>query len=135
MAVSKKIMVDGNEVLFRASAAVPRMYRIKFGRDIYKDLRALEKGVGEGDEESSNLDLFSLELFENIAFIMAKHADPQGVPSEPDEWLEQFNTFSIYQILPQLIDLWGLNVATQVESKNDEVTYAVKASQSDMDRF
>lgn len=48
---------------------------------------------------------------------MAKHADPAGVPSEPDEWLEQFNTFSIYQILPQLIELWGLNVQTQVDAK------------------
>jgi len=48
---------------------------------------------------------------------MAKHADPKGVPSEPDEWLEQFNTFSIYQILPELIDLWGLNVQTQVDAK------------------
>ena len=119
MAVTKKIEIDGKEIEFRASAAVPRMYRIKFGRDVYKDLRSLEKGVGEGDEESSNLDLFSLEMFENIAFIMAKHADPKGVPSEPDEWLEQFNTLSMYQILPQLIDLWGLNVAKQVESKQN----------------
>lgn len=41
------------------------------------------------------------------------------VPSEPDEWLEQFNTFSIYQILPQLIELWGLNVQTQVDARKN----------------
>ena len=58
-------------------------------------------------------------MFENIAFIMAKHASPDTVPSEPDEWLEQFNTFSIYQILPQLIELWGLNVQTQVEARKN----------------
>lgn len=28
-----------------------------------------------------------------------------------------FNTFSIYQVLPQLIELWGLNVQTDVEAK------------------
>ena len=117
MAVTKKIEIDGQEVEFRASAAVPRMYRIKFGRDIYKDLRQLETSVGENDEDASGLDLFSLEMFENIAFIMAKHASPDTVPSEPDEWLEQFNTFSIYQILPQLIELWGLNVQTQVDAR------------------
>jgi len=66
MAVTKTIEIDGKEVVFRASAAVPRLYRIKFGRDIYKDLRALEKGVGDGNEESSDLDLFSLELFEKL---------------------------------------------------------------------
>ena len=119
MAVTKKIEIDGQEVEFRASAAVPRMYRIKFGRDIYKDLRQLETSVGENDEDASGLDLFSLEMFENIAFIMAKHASPDAVPSEPDEWLEQFNTFSIYQILPQLIELWGLNVQTQVDARKN----------------
>lgn len=119
MAVTKKIEIDGHEVEFRASAAVPRMYRIKFGRDIYKDLRQLETSVGENDEDASGLDMFSLEMFENIAFIMAKHASPDTVPSEPDEWLEQFNTFSIYQILPQLIELWGLNVQTEVEARKN----------------
>ena len=119
MAVTKKIEIDGKEVEFRASAAVPRLYRLKFGRDIYKDLRMLEKSVGENDEDDSSLDLFSLEMFENIAFIMAKHASPSTVPSEPDEWLEEFSTFSIYQILPQLIDLWGLNVQTQVAARKD----------------
>nr|DAS45038.1 MAG TPA: tail assembly chaperone protein [Caudoviricetes sp.] len=119
MAVTKKIEIDGQMVEFRASAAVPRLYRIKFGRDIYKDLRSLEKSVGDNDEESSSLDLFSLEMFENIAYIMAKHAHPDQVPDTPDEWLENFNTFSIYQILPQLIELWGLNVQTEVEARKN----------------
>lgn len=77
MAVTKKIEIDGKEVTFKASAAVPRLYRIKFGRDIYKDLRQLEKSVGENDEDNSNLDLFSLEMFEDLAWLMARHADLQ----------------------------------------------------------
>ncbi|MCD8106868.1 MAG: hypothetical protein LUE20_02750 [Oscillospiraceae bacterium] len=118
MAVTKTINIDGINTTFRASAAIPRIYRIKFGRDIYKDLRSLEKSVGDGDEENSNLDMFSLEMFEDLAWVMAKHADP-SVPDSPDEWLEQFNTFSIYQVLPQLIELWGLNTQTQAESKQN----------------
>ena len=39
----------------------------------------------------------------------------------PDEWLDQFNTFSIYEILPQIISLWGVNVEQQVESKKNLV--------------
>lgn len=116
MAIQKNITIDGIDVPFKASAAVPRLYRLKFRRDIYQDFAALQKSVGENTEESSALDIESLEVFENIAYIMAKHADPV-VPASPDEWLEQFNTFSIYEILPQLIDLWGLNVETQVKSK------------------
>lgn len=118
MSIMKKVEIDGKQVPFKASAAIPRIYRIKFNRDIYKDLRSLEKAVGEGDENNSNLDLFSLEMFENIAYIMAKHADP-NIPDSPEEWLDEFNTFSIYQVLPSIIELWGLNVQTEVESKKN----------------
>ena len=79
MSIVKKVGIDGKEVLFKASAAIPRIYRLKFQRDIYKDLRILEKSIGEGDEEHSNLDLFSLEMFENFAYIMARHADRYGL--------------------------------------------------------
>lgn len=118
MSIVRKVEIDGKQVPFKASAAIPKIYRIKFNRDIYKDLRSLEKAVGEGDEENSNLDLFSLEMFENIAYVMAKHADP-NIPDTPEEWLDEFNTFSIYQVLPSIIELWGLNVQTEVESKKN----------------
>ena len=118
MSIVRKVEIDGKQVPFKASAAIPRIYRIKFNRDIYKDLRSLEKAVGEGDEEKSNLDLFSLEMFENIAYVMVKHADP-NIPDTPEEWLDEFNTFSIYQVLPSIIELWGLNVQTEVESKKN----------------
>ena len=116
MGLTKKVTIDGTEVAFKASAAIPRIYRVKFHRDIYKDLRALEKAVGKNSEDDSGLDVFSLEMFENIAYIMAKHADP-SIPDTAEEWLDQFNTFSIYQVLPELIELWGLNVQTDVQSK------------------
>ena len=116
MGMTRNITIDEREVAFKASAAIPRIYRLKFGRDIYRDLAALEKNVGENEEGKSTLDLVSLEMFENIAYVMAKHADP-SIPNTPEEWLDEFNTFSIYQVLPQLIDLWGLNVQTDAEAK------------------
>lgn len=125
MGIRKDIEIDGQKVAFKASAAIPRIYRLKFQRDIYKDLAVLEKSIGDGKEESSNLDIFSLEMFENIAFIMAKHANP-SIPDTPEEWLDNFNTFSIYQVLPQLIELWGLNVKTDVEAKKNFVRQSVK---------
>ena len=125
MSIVKKIEIDGQMVAFKASAAIPRIYRLKFQRDIYKDLRSLEKSIGDGDEENSNLDLFSLEMFENIAYVMAKHADG-SIPDTPEEWLDGFNTFSIYQVLPELIELWGLNVQTDIEAKKNFVQQSVK---------
>lgn len=119
MGIVKKIDIDGVEVAFKASAAIPRIYRLKFQRDIYKDIVVLEKSIDDSDPENSNLDTFSLEMFENIAFIMAKHADA-NIPDTVEDWLDQFNTFSIYQVLPQLIELWGLNIKTDAEAKNFE---------------
>ena len=64
MSMIKQIEIDGKQVAFMASAAIPRIYRMKFQRDIYKDLKELEKSMGKNREESSNLDMFSLEMFE-----------------------------------------------------------------------
>ncbi|MBD5143060.1 MAG: hypothetical protein HDT22_05535 [Ruminococcus sp.] len=118
MAIKKNIMIDGKEIPFKASAAVPRLYRLKFRRDIYKDLKDLKTNVNPEDKENSSLDIESLEMFENVAYIMAQHADPT-IASSPDEWLEQFNVFSIYEILPKLLELWGMNIEQQVESKKN----------------
>lgn len=126
MGIKKNILIDGKEVPFKASAAVPRLYRLKFGRDIYRDFASLEDSVRQDakkhaneEEKQSTLDIKSLEMFENIAYIMARHADPENVPNNPDEWLEQFEMFSIYEVLPQLMELWGFNIATQVQAKKN----------------
>ena len=36
--ITKTINIDGQEVLFAASAAIPRIYRIQFKRDIFQDM-------------------------------------------------------------------------------------------------
>lgn len=121
MSMKRNIVIDGQEVAFRASAAISRIYRMRFHRDIFKDLKDLEKGIDKNNLENSSLDLFSLEMFENIAYVMAKHADP-SIPDTPEEWLDGFNTFSIYQVLPQIIELWGLNTQTEVQVKKLRTT-------------
>ncbi len=119
MAVTKKIEIDGNLVEFKASAAIPRIYRNRFGRDVYKDLATLSDAVGANDQEASNLDNFSLEMFEDLAFVMYAAAHPDEHYDSPDEWLDNFQTFSIYQILPELIDLWGMNTKTTVPAEKN----------------
>ena len=119
MGMKKTIEIDGKQVQFKASAAIPRIYRVKYGRDIFKDLMKLEKAMKQNNAEDSGFDTFSLETFENIAYLMAKHADP-SLPDTAEEWLDEFSVFSIYQVLPEIIELWGLNVQTQsVSKKND----------------
>lgn len=112
----RTVEIAGKQVSFKASAAIPRIYRIKFGRDIFKDLinlRGIVKDSEEGEITLSNADL---EIFENVAYLMAKHADPTQ-PDNIDDWLDQFEMFAIYEVLPVILDLWSVNIATQVESK------------------
>lgn len=119
----KKVEIDGREVEFKASAAVPRIYRMKFRRDLFVDLQKLAKSVkkkGKNEEkESSEIPIEDLEMFENIAYIMAQHADPQNVPSDIMDWLEQFDTFSIYKVLPAILDLWNMNEETKSQAKKN----------------
>ena len=116
MAITNMILIDGQEVPFKASAAVPRLYRARFGRDLFRDLNDLVKDINTNDENNSMLSIDSLEVFENIAFIMARYADPT-IPDTPEAWLDRFETFSIYQVLPAILKLWGINVETDVENK------------------
>lgn len=116
MAIIKSIEIDGRMVAFNASAAVPRIYRAKFGRDLFADLEKLMSSVNGGSEAESSLTMETLEMFEDIAYTMAKHADPT-VPETPEAWLDEFNIFSIYAILPQIVEMWRLNSMTTSESK------------------
>lgn len=123
----KTLTISGIECNFKSSAAIPRMYRLKFGRDVFVDLQKLKKQVEISEKlkeetggDSSSLPIDSLEIFENIAFLMHKHGDPTQ-PSEIDEWLEQFETFSIYKVLPEILEMWGLeNKQMSVSKKETE---------------
>ena len=85
MAIKKNITIDGIEVPFKASASLPRLYRAKFRKDIFKDFSALKNSVDENDEENSRLGIESLEVFEGVTWCMTKHTDPEEVPDDPDE--------------------------------------------------
>ena len=118
--LEKTVLVSGKEVRFRSSAAVPRLYRIKFKRDIFKDLSKLEASYKGKTEDGAEIQIEDLEIFENVAYIMAWHADPT-IPGTIEEWLDEFEMFSIYEILPEILDLWGTNLVTDIESKKNGI--------------
>lgn len=119
----KALTIDGRQVTFRATAAVPRLYRIRFRRDIMQDMGEIQaalKKAEESDDPGSNIPPRLLDMFENVAFIMARHGDPENTPDSPEEWLDQFNTFSVYEIFPQILELWDLNTETQADPKKNK---------------
>ena len=116
--IEKTIDICGQEVRFRSSATIPRLYRIKFKRDIFRDLTKLEKAYSKKAKDDEDIEIDDLEIFENVAYIMAYHADP-AIPKSIDEWLDQFEMFSIYQVLPEILELWGSNMMTDIQSKKE----------------
>ena len=134
--MKKVITISGIDCRMKSSAAIPRMYRLKFGRDIFVDMNGLKKQLEtqeklkaemkkqaeengeEFDEDSvgSVLPIQSLEMFENIAYLMHKHGDAKQ-PDDIDEWLEQFETFDIYKVFPEILEMWSLENTTKSTPK------------------
>lgn len=114
--IKREIVVSGKPVMFRSSATVPRLYRAKFKRDIFRDLSRLEKSFKANAENGDEFAIDDLEIFENLAYIMAYHAD-NSIPQDINEWLDQFEIFSIYEIMPDLLAMWSENVQTDVAAK------------------
>ena len=123
--LEKTVTIGDKEVRFRSSATIPRLYRIKFKRDIFKDLSKLEASYIKKKNEDGSFAIEDLEIFENVAYIMAYHAD-HSIPDNIDDWLDQFEMFSIYEILPEILELWGSNLVTDVASKKNSSAAAVK---------
>lgn len=120
--MEKTVKIDGKNVRLKSSAAIPRMYRNIFGKDIFKDMMALKKAMDRKKKQGDDLPVENLEMFENIAYIMAKHADPNHVPNDIGKWLDHFEAFSIYQILPEIFELWNLNNKQLEHSKKKNET-------------
>lgn len=124
------ITCGGKDVKLKASALVPRLYRYKFRRDMIQDMRKLVSAYNkvrdlpedatEEQRQGAQFTVLDLEVFENVAYIMAKHADPKAVPSDPNEWLDSFpGVFSIYEVLPAIVQLWNAGAATTSVSKKN----------------
>lgn len=121
--MEKTVVIGGQAVRMRGSALIPKLYRFRFGRDMIADMRKLEKSYRRASEalkstddeaeRDAQLSVLDLTIFENVAWLMARHADPQSVPDDPDAWLDSIDgVFSVYEVLPVILELWQLNNAT-----------------------
>jgi len=118
--MEKTIEIDGRPVTFRATAAIPRLYRIRFHRDIMQDMALMRKEILKAQKEKKSVPVDMLTVFENVAFLMAKHADPGMSANTVEDWLETFSSFSIYMVFPVISELWTENIRTLVEAKKKQ---------------
>lgn len=120
--MERTVTVGGKELKMRASALIPRLYRFKFKRDMVADMRQLQRAYAkasalpddatEEEREDAQFSVADLTIFENVAYIMAKHGGNE-MPDTPEEWLDSIDgVFSIYEVLPVILELWGANTET-----------------------
>lgn len=109
--MEKYITVDGKKLRMVANARVPRIYRNLFNSDLILDMQKLTEGYKAG-AQGETLPIEVLTIFENVAWVFLKEGGEE-VGNNPDEWLETIEgMFSIYEVLPQIIQLWKLNNKT-----------------------
>lgn len=111
------VQIDGKDVRFKATAAVPLLYRRKFKRDLLHDMNEVAKAMDGKGLAGENIPVNALTMFECMAYIMAAHADPDMTADSPEEWLEGFSAMSIYAVFPVVQALWDGNMERLEEAK------------------
>lgn len=136
-------MEEGIQILFKASAFSPILFNRLFkGRDFLREITALKTRSDEmqADEDGAvELSLDDYIFFADLAYLFAyqgvspgtSHTTPEQKEwlkqwPDPYEWLDQFGTFSIYTILPEIIDLWYSQDMTKAVAKKNHPAPPVK---------
>ena len=115
--IEKTITIDEKEVKLKTSGGLPRRYREMFQRDVFLDFGLLTKGLKKNKSvDASDLPVETMEIVENLAFCMAKFADPD-IPDDIYEWLDQFSSASIYLVANEIIMLWNEEQKTTSQPK------------------
>lgn len=107
------LKIDGKDVGMRATARTPRLYRFWTGRDMIVDMANVTMALAGGEALSTE----ALTTFEDVAYTMARQYD-ESITCTADEWLDQFDMMSIYDVWPQILDIWiGLQETTAEQKK------------------
>lgn len=109
--MKKTITFEGREMTIENNALLPRIYRHTFGRDLIVDMQKLT------DAYKKNHDEINTEVLENLAWVMLK-AGGEDVGESVEEWLGSLeDTFAIYDIMGDIIELWASGLKTTAKPK------------------
>lgn len=112
--MEKVLTIGDKQIKMKSTAGTMMRYRNNFNRDFIKDLVSLQTKLNKKIETGTEFEAFDLDLFEKIAWCMAKTAD-NSIP-DIENWLDEFETFDIMQVLPEIM---GLLIAN-MEQINDK---------------
>jgi|SRR5690625_4363035 len=103
--MEKTIEIDGKQVRFKSTGATALRYKTQFRKDYLSEIMklfVLDK-LDFNDLSPEDLDYIDFEVFYNIAWALAKTAD-RNIP-DPITWLDGFDTFPIFEIIPEIQDM------------------------------
>lgn len=106
--MEKTLNIGGKEIKMKSTAGTMMRYRNNFNRDFIKDLVKLQTKLNNKIEKGEEFEALDLDLFEKIAWCMAKTAD-NNIP-DIENWLDEFDTFDIMQVLPEIMNLLVANM-------------------------
>lgn len=110
------IKIDGKLVRFKSSAAFAKRYKAHFNRSVFADFFILSESVKEGGGVQ-NLANFDIEIFYDIAWVLAKTADDSIPPVV--EWLDEFDEFPIDEIMPKLMEMVTKSIESSHQSSKE----------------
>lgn len=111
--MEKTIEIDGRKIRFKSTAATPIRYKAQFGKDFFADIMKMSalEGLNSKKIDSKKIDKLDFEVFYNIIWVLAKTAD-KTIP-EPITWLDEFEEFPLFEIIPELQDLILASIQTK----------------------
>lgn len=120
--------IFGTDHKLKMSAATPRIYRAKFGKDIIVQMDAMyERLSNEGkkkDEEKKDDSVSftpeELEMMENLIFVCNRQAEPEQ-PEDIFEWLASFEIGAITGTYGAIMKMWEDNLHQTSTSKKKTV--------------
>lgn len=103
--MEKTIEIDNKKVRFKSTAATPLRYKAQFGKDFFVDIMKLSSldGLNSKKIDLKKIDKLDFDVFYNIIWVLAKTADKK-IPN-PITWLDGFEEFPMFDIIPELQDL------------------------------
>lgn len=103
--MEKTIEIDNKKVRFKSTAATPLRYKAQFGKDFFVDIMKLSSldGLNSKKIDLKKIDKLDFDVFYNIIWVLAKTADKK-IP-DPITWLDGFEEFPMFDIIPELQDL------------------------------
>lgn len=129
---------EGRSYNFKASALSPIQYNRLFrGRDFIRDIETMAEKRQEAEESetgTASLSLENYEQFARLAYLFAwqglaptptetqEQRDFREKYPDPWAWIDSFDTFSFYKLLPEIIDIWYGGDIRLVKAKKAEPT-------------